>query len=109
MFENKLTSNGIYYSRYIASWRRMGGRIYRGGLFEQWLKKEGLTDEEVSDVLLLAENGKLELEYSAKLFLRENVERSNKEKKMANVGGIYEECTGDHIGFIEMLYDEYGT
>lgn len=109
MFENKKTHNGIHYSRYIASWKKMGGKIYRGGLFEQWLKKEGLTEEEISDILLLAENGKLELEYSARMFMRENKEKADKEKKMANVGGIYEECKGRHMDHIEMLYDKYAV
>lgn len=69
-FENAKTHNGIYYSRYIASWRRQGGMIYPYGLFEKWLKEvEKLTDEEISDIMLLATNGKMELEQSAKEFM----------------------------------------
>lgn len=69
-FENAKTSKGIHYSRYIASWRRKGGTIYHGGLFERWLKEiEKLTDEEISDIMLMATTGKMELETSAVLFM----------------------------------------
>ena len=74
-FKNKLTHNGIHYSRYIASWtkvcRRTDGRrlLYFGSAFEEWLRSEGLTDEEVNDIQLMATNGKLELEESAKRFV----------------------------------------
>ena len=76
-FENAKTHNGIHYSRYIASWRRQGGMIYPDGLFEKWLREvEKLTDEEISDIMLLETNGKMELETSASLFmhLKENKE-----------------------------------
>lgn len=86
MFENKLTHNGIHYSRYIASWRKMGGKIYRGGLFEKWLIEEGLTEDEISDILNLAENGKMELEMSAQIFIIQHKEDSNEERKLAMLG-----------------------
>ena len=56
MFENKPTHNRIFYSQYIASWKSIGGKIYRGGLFERWLReKEQLTDEEIRDILNIAD------------------------------------------------------
>lgn len=77
-FENALTHNGIHYSRYISSWRRMGGKIYHGGLFEKWLReKEQLTEEEINDIMEMATNGKMELEGSAQAFM--NCEANRKE------------------------------
>lgn len=106
MFENKLTHNGIHYSRYIASWRREGGKIYRGGLFERWLKEtQHLTDEEVDDILLMAENGKMELESSASAFMKEHENAHWEERKLANAGGMFTDCTGKHIRRIKNLWD----
>lgn len=80
-FENALTHNGIHYSRYIESWRRMGGKIFYGGLFEDWLREtQKLTDEEIRDILLIATNGKMELEMSAKMFMKANQEKFEMEK-----------------------------
>ncbi len=75
-FENKLTHNGIHYSRYIASWvkilRRNHMRPWFGSLFEQWLREtQGLNDDEVAEIILLAGNGKLELEESVQRFIDE--------------------------------------
>jgi len=75
-FKNKLTHNGIHYSRYIASWtnevywRNYSPRLLSfGNTFKKWLRSEGLTDKEVNDIVLMATNGKLELEESAKRFM----------------------------------------
>lgn len=68
-FEN-VAIREIYISRYIASWLKTGVPIRRGGLFSGWLKSLGLNDEEINRILYFAENGKLELEHSAKAFLR---------------------------------------
>lgn len=75
-FENKVTHNGIYYSRYIASWIKAGGNFKRdretllfGVQFKNWLRQTGCTEEEVKEIYWLATNGKLELESSAKRFL----------------------------------------
>ena len=107
MFENKLTHNEIHYSRYIVSWKRSGGKIYRGGLFEKWLReKEHLTEDEIADILLMAENGKLELENSAKFFIENNKEENLSERKMAYFGGYFDECTGSHINNIKTVYDD---
>lgn len=82
-FENAETHNGIHYTRYIASWKRMGGKIFYGGLFERWLKEvQKLTDEEINDILFIATNGKMELEMSAKVFMKANKEEFSKENEM---------------------------
>ena len=75
MFENK-TIEDIYISRFIASWQKGGGNCRKDyGLFKEWLESlvingRHLTDKEVHDILLLADNGKMELEYSAREFLK---------------------------------------
>ena len=70
-FENAITHNGIDYSRYVSSWLRNGGKIYPEGLFYRWLReKEKLTEEEISDIYFMMQTGKMELEMSAKEFIR---------------------------------------
>ena len=70
MFENKLI-NGVYASRYIASWLRSGGelRYDSNRNFYKWLLSIGLTKDEAQYIKRLAENGKLELEIQAKQFI----------------------------------------
>ena len=74
-FVNKLTHNGIHYSRYIASWTKVLADMglkpgFYGEAFEKWLREEqGLTAEEISDIQILASNGKLELEESIRTFM----------------------------------------
>lgn len=74
MFENKLIS-GIHATRYIASWMKVGGHFGRrdGGRFDfrDWLESLGLTEDEVRYIYNLADNGKLELQSSAKAFMDE--------------------------------------
>ena len=107
MFENKLTHNGIHYSRYIASWRRKGGKIYRGGLFEKWLKeKEELTDEEIAEILIMAENGKLELQDSAEQFMKEHENENWEERKVSHFGGVFEDCRGRSFNSTKELLDK---
>lgn len=71
-FENaKTRKDEIYYSRYIASWHRMGGKIFYDGLFEEWLReKEKLDEDEIDLIMLMATNGKCELENSIAEFLK---------------------------------------
>lgn len=84
-FENKLSSQGIYYSQYAASWVNKGGnfnrQIIRGkdghieniiwcGKFREWLKFLGLKSKEAKEIARFAENGTLELECSAEHYLR---------------------------------------
>ena len=74
MFENG-NFNGIYYSRFIASWVKKGGMLKTGhdiSMFRSWLTEIGCDDETVDKITFLASNGKLELENSAKKFLAEH-------------------------------------
>ena len=69
-FENKFDHLGIFYSRYIASWVKEGGKI--NFQFKDWLASIGLPYDEIDEIYFLASNGKLELENSAKRYLKEN-------------------------------------
>ena len=72
MFENKAINGYIYATRFIASWLRAGGQLKDGSDiddFNEWLLSLGLTEEDANHIKFLAENGKLELETSAKQFL----------------------------------------
>lgn len=74
MFENG-NFNGIYYSRFIASWLRKGGSLRTEKdirLFRAWLIEIGCDDDTVDNISFLAINGKLELENSAEKFLAEH-------------------------------------
>ena len=85
-FENKVSSQGIYYSQYIASWVKSGGNFDKEilaesgyivdivwlGEFRGWLRSIGLPENEVYEIAKLADNGKLELEESAKAYLKGN-------------------------------------
>ena len=79
MFNNK-TKCGIHATRFIMSWVRMGGTLRYGEDyedFEEWLKTliidgENLSHEDVHHIVELARNGKMELEYSAKKFIKNN-------------------------------------
>lgn len=72
MFENTVI-RGIHATRYIASWVKAGGhfgRRDRGRFdFHDWLESLGLSKEEVQYIYNLAENGKLELQNSAKAYM----------------------------------------
>ena len=73
-FENK-NINGIYASRFIASWLRVGGKLNNGSdmnLFKSWLRELGLDKEDIEAIRFLASNGKLELENSTERFLKEH-------------------------------------
>lgn len=70
MLENKKTkAQGIYYSRYIASWAEACGQAYFGDKFEEWLRSEECTEEEIHEIVDMAITGKYELELSAKMFI----------------------------------------
>lgn len=71
-FENKLDNEGIYYSRWIASWVNEGGTFDRHGksMFKDWIHVL-IDDEKIEkEIFNLATNGKLELETSARLYLK---------------------------------------
>lgn len=77
-FENKVSSCGIHYSRYIASWYRSGGDFGNPDTdgFKLWAMSTGVSKEEADDMWFIATNGKMELEDSAEAFLRRNKENA---------------------------------
>lgn len=71
-FEN-IVIKGVHATRYIMSWIRMGGEVHRlngQSDFGDWLKSLGLTDEECDNIVRIATNGRMELETSAKQYLK---------------------------------------
>ena len=72
-FKNKLIKD-VHASRYIASWAKMGGHFGRGPRgrfdFNDWLEAIGLSDDEVKFIYNLATCGRLELETSARSFMK---------------------------------------
>lgn len=75
MFENKAINGYIYETRFIASWINVGGQLrYLNDIdnFHKWLLSLGLTKDEADHIKMLATNGKLELETSARKFLNDS-------------------------------------
>lgn len=75
MFENK-EFEGIYYSRFIASWIKVGGelRTRNAYLFKDWLRTLTINDKKIPEDIIMeiynfATNGKLELQTLASRFL----------------------------------------
>lgn len=77
-FENK-TECGLHPTRFIMSWVRAGGTFSHRGIgyddFWDWLKTliidgKPLSDNDVDHIMFLANNGKMELEHSAKTYLK---------------------------------------
>lgn len=71
MFENKVI-RGIFISRYIASWVKVGGSL-EGDRFVEWLRQlvingEHLSENEIKEIRNFATDGKLELECNARSF-----------------------------------------
>lgn len=92
MLENKMIA-GIHYSRFIASWVNVGGNFKRKAVYDEngeiedvfcpfveWLKsiefedRDRITDIEVKEILDFLQLGKLELEISAREYLKNNCE-----------------------------------
>lgn len=73
MFENKVINGYTYATRFIMSWVRSGGNFGKHGEgyddFRNWLKSLGLKSDDIEDIMFLAQNGKLELEVSAKNYI----------------------------------------
>lgn len=75
-FENK-SYEGIYYTRFIMSWVRMGGQltIRSSRSFESWLRSLTINDKKIpenviKEIMFIATNGKMELEDSANDYLK---------------------------------------
>ena len=73
MFENKIINGCDYATRFIMSWVRSRGTFGKHGKgyddFRKWLESLKLKTEDIEDIMFLAQNGKLELEVSAKKFI----------------------------------------
>lgn len=72
-FENvKTQSEDVHLTRYIISWLKEGGSLEdnRTELFEGWLRSHNLTDEEISKLEFMMECGRMELEHSAYLWMK---------------------------------------
>lgn len=74
-----MTESGLHPTRIIMSWVRVGGTFSRRGDgyddFRDWLKTliidgKPLSENDVNHIIFLASNGKMELEYSAKTYLK---------------------------------------
>ena len=73
MFENKVFE-GIYYSRFIASYVKVRGKIYPDE-FKDWLRSltingKKIPEDVIYDIYNLATSGKLELEMNLKHFIK---------------------------------------
>ena len=73
MFKNKVINGYIYATRFIMSWVRSGGKFGKYGEgyddFRKWLESLELKTEDIEDIMFLAQNGKLELEVSARNYI----------------------------------------
>lgn len=71
-FENKLSSEEVHYSRYIASFIKACSEMkitFNYGLFYNWLISLGLQEDEIMSIVMFAFNGRLELEENARKYL----------------------------------------
>ena len=73
MFKNEKIKE-IHITRYVMSWVRSGGKLNSRGdgydEFNDWLRTLELSKEERDSILEVARSGKIELEISAKTFLK---------------------------------------
>ena len=73
MLENKYVKEyDCHYSRFIASWFNVGGKIV-SCMFKRWLKENFtlLTDEDINAMAYMMTCGKLEMEENARRFLKD--------------------------------------
>lgn len=78
-FENKLSSEQVHYSRYIASFIKVCGDVgvsFNYRLFYKWLHTLKLSEEEIEGIVMLAFNGRIELEENARKYLANLLEGS---------------------------------
>ena len=76
-FENEPIC-GIYATRFIASWTKMGGMLCckkDRDDFHSWLLSLGLNESDTHIIMFLATNGKLELEMNARNFIKNIAEQ----------------------------------
>ena len=75
---NLVLDNPSYpYSRFIASWtkmcRRMKVPVYFTDNFKDWMRSIGVPEDDIHDICEMADNGRLELEDSASLYIKEHM------------------------------------
>ena len=76
-WENKAVDGaGIFYSRVIASWMRAHYGIGTDPDFREWLRTlkingQPIPESVIDEIVFLKDNGKLELEESARRFIKE--------------------------------------
>ena len=66
-------NNEVFYvhaSRYIASFASVGGNVFNRTLFGDWLRTLNVDEEGIDFITNFASNGKMELEMSARNFLK---------------------------------------
>lgn len=72
-FKNELAWGTVHYTRFIASWVGIGGDMKhprKPGGFRDWLRTlPDLSEEDIDNIMFIAENGKLELEDRARRFI----------------------------------------
>lgn len=72
-FENVICENYAYRSQFVASWVKAGGRLDSYTAKEQfktWLRNLGIPNDVCLEIYQFATCGKLELQESAKKFLK---------------------------------------
>lgn len=79
MFENKIWE-GIYYSRFVASWNKVHNGKFRRFEFEDWLMQltingKCMDNQTAKEICEFADNGKMELEDNARQFINNRVSR----------------------------------
>ena len=72
-FENK-QFEGIYYSRFVASWNKVKEEKFNRFAFEDWLMQltingKCMDNKTAKEITNFADNGKMELEDNAKRFI----------------------------------------
>ena len=73
MFENRQINGYVQETRFIASWLREGGQLRTEedyDNFYEWLLSLGLNQDDADRIKFLASNSKMELENSARKFLK---------------------------------------
>jgi len=78
-FENHSTTTNdlVHYSRFVASWTNACHRnkkpVYFTQEFEDWLRSIEVPEDDIRNICEMACCGKMELEQSASLFIKEHM------------------------------------
>lgn len=75
-WENNVVGDRLYYSRIIASWvkasRQTKALPFFGDNFREWMASIGVPEDDINNIFMMANNGKLELEISAQNWIRKH-------------------------------------